>query len=351
MTDKNLEERLASAIEASTPDILADLMSELDIKDEPVMTPQGKTMTFPKTYQKAAAKRGMRKNVLAIAATLLVFAGVFSVYQSIATKTFATVGLDVNPSIELEINSKGKVISANAVNDEGEQILTDMDLKGSDINVADNAIVGAMLTKGYLTDTSNSILVSVRASDAEKGKELEKQISDNLNGFLENSEIAAAILGQYIEDDPDLEAYASANGISLGKAWLIQNLLDTGSTKMTEADLLNLSTQELILLGQKRNVPSETTYGDAESGKYIGHDKAISVALNEAGLSESQVSGLQYEFDCDQGTLVYEVEFRSGGTEYEYDIDAISGKIVSSEIDIDDDRYDSDDDDDDDDDD
>ena len=51
--------------------------------------------------------------------------------------------------------------------------------------------------------------------------------------------------------------------------------------------------------------------------------------------------------DLDRDDLVYEIEFRSGGVEYEYDIDAVTGKILQKETDgkdVDDDRYDDDDD-------
>ena len=68
----------------------------------------------------------------------------------------------------------------------------------------------------------------------------------------------------------------------------------------------------------------------------IGAEAARSAALGHAGLSESQVTGLRSERDYDDGRLEYEVEFRSGGMEYEYTIDGASGAILEYEKDWDD---------------
>lgn len=64
---------------------------------------------------------------------------------------------------------------------------------------------------------------------------------------------------------------------------------------------------------------------------YIGESSAKSIAFKDAGVSESQVSSLKVELDRKNGIMVYEVEFIYSGYEYEYDIDAVSGKILGWE--------------------
>ena len=67
----------------------------------------------------------------------------------------------------------------------------------------------------------------------------------------------------------------------------------------------------------------------------IGYAKAKSVALNHAGVSEGKAYDMEIELDDEDGTLVYEVEFKSGGMEYDYEIDAASGAILKHEAEID----------------
>lgn len=66
---------------------------------------------------------------------------------------------------------------------------------------------------------------------------------------------------------------------------------------------------------------------------YIGKEKAERIALNHASLAPSQVKRLRSELDNDDGRWVYQVEFDYGTNEYEYDIDAYTGKIISYSID------------------
>ena len=54
-----------------------------------------------------------------------------------------------------------KVLTARALNAEAEEILRDMPLEGTDLNVAVNAIVGSLLRHGYLESLSSAILISV----------------------------------------------------------------------------------------------------------------------------------------------------------------------------------------------
>lgn len=66
---------------------------------------------------------------------------------------------------------------------------------------------------------------------------------------------------------------------------------------------------------------------DNPSSKYIGVDKAKSIALKDAGVSASSVTFTKAKLDRDDGVAVYEIEFYSGDTEYEYEINATSGAI------------------------
>ena len=61
----------------------------------------------------------------------------------------------------------------------------------------------------------------------------------------------------------------------------------------------------------------------------ITAEQAKQAALQHAGLTESQVVFARTELDFEHGRQIYEVEFYSGQTEYDYDIDAATGDILS----------------------
>lgn len=66
------------------------------------------------------------------------------------------------------------------------------------------------------------------------------------------------------------------------------------------------------------------------TAKVIGEEKAEEIALDDAGVSreDALMQGTMLEYDG--GQYVYDVEFASGGTSYDYDILAGDGTIVSS---------------------
>ena len=93
------------------------------------------------------------------------------------------------------------------------------------------------------------------------------------------------------------------------------------------------------LSGEIVSFDQEAERRPAESGTassaLIGEERAKSIALSRAGRSESQVTALRVKQERDDGRMIYDVEFRVGRTEYNYEIDASSGEVVSYEIDDD----------------
>ena len=76
-------------------------------------------------------------------------------------------------------------------------------------------------------------------------------------------------------------------------------------------------------------------WGGAASGGsgLIGEEAAKSAALAHAGVSAADATGLRCELDEDGGRWVYEIEFRAGGVEYEYEIAAADGTVLKAEQD------------------
>lgn len=59
--------------------------------------------------------------------------------------------------------------------------------------------------------------------------------------------------------------------------------------------------------------------------------EAKKAALKHAGVEESQISDVDIDLDRDNGRLIYEVDFNAGNTEYDYDIDAQTGEVISAD--------------------
>lgn len=77
-----------------------------------------------------------------------------------------------------------------------------------------------------------------------------------------------------------------------------------------------------------------TTGSQTTTTKKITKAKAKSIALKHAGVSASKATFVKAKLDYEDGRRVYEIEFYSGNTEYDYEILASNGKIISYDKDI-----------------
>lgn len=82
----------------------------------------------------------------------------------------------------------------------------------------------------------------------------------------------------------------------------------------------------------QNNAQNTAQNGGAASGQDIGQDGALDAALAAAGISEADAARVQVSEDFDDGRKVYEVRFDVGQTEYDYEIQAADGQVLSSDV-------------------
>jgi len=62
----------------------------------------------------------------------------------------------------------------------------------------------------------------------------------------------------------------------------------------------------------------------------VGGEAALDAALKDAGLDRSAVYDVEKDYEYQNGDAWYEIEFKSNGVEYHYDVDAKTGAIKGS---------------------
>ncbi len=403
MTEQELERRLKQALDAAAPNDLDKILSRCAPRTETVVP------FHPK-------QRHHTRALIAACLTLVLIGGAGGVFYQRANAVASVVSLDVNPSIELKVNQKEKVLACTPLNQEAEAVLSDMgggaDLKGTKLEVAVNAVVGALVSRGYLDSLSSAIMISVEDQDQDRAFRLRQELTGTVDAVLQSQSSGAAILSQTVDASDRLEQQAMEHHISTGKANLVNqviaqndnlsfdmlaqltieelnDLIQLGSPAMPigieqaaqivreaagafdtnsvaievdpeldedvphyEVELSQSGHDEReywvdaftgeILIGDPAILPPsspaehEQSAPENSSSVGIGPEQARNIALTHAGVSESQVSGLQIQHDQDDGHLEYEVEFCTGSMEYEYTIDGSTGKILKYDCEQDD---------------
>ncbi len=242
LNSRQIEMHLRSAMDALTPDVLGRI--DLSVPQTQLTEPEWQNQAVILQLQ-----RRMRRFATAAAACVcltLIGGGAFH-YHMENRRVESVIGLDVNPSVELSINRRERVLEARALNDDAEEILDGMDLKGVELNVAVNAVVGSMVTHGYLDDLDNAILVTVSNDSVRKSRELRASVVGDIERTLQENQVEAVVYDQQVIEDEEMEELARRYGISYGKAYFLKELIEQNdSLSMEEMEELSSMTMEEI---------------------------------------------------------------------------------------------------------
>ena len=140
---------------------------------------------------------------------------------------------------------------------------------------------------------------------AKNGEIIARDIDGNGNGYNDMQDIGnqfAADGNSSVQPQKDAENQPAANGIS---------------TAQPQEDAENQPSANGISTTQ----PQEDFL-----------DIAKAAALKDAGLSESDVTFKKTELDHSHGTQVYDIEFYTSDTKYDYEIDASNGTVLEKSI-------------------
>ena len=307
------------------------------------------------------------------------------------------VDIDVNPGVEIVTNKKNKVLQVQSTNQDGAAVIDGMNLKNTELKVAVNALIGSMVQKGYIQNDNTGILVTVRNDNEDKANKVKAEVLNDINTALSTNSIQATVINQTVKTTVDAKKFAAENNISIGKAVFVLNLA-AKDTSLDAKELAKMKVSEIASLVVQKGIdirdivdydsddsiweniadaiedidedarekeiatsaavenstaadttpqpaPTQpaatvapaTTAAQPKSNNAsgdIGIEKANEIAISHAGLSSGSVSFVKAKLDTEDGVKVYDIEFYSGNVEYDYEINAATGAIVSFDQDI-----------------
>ncbi len=134
--------------------------------------------------------------------------------------------------------------------------------------------------------------------------------------------------------DGKIQTFADANGKT------VYPLLYQGSTYLPIRAIGKLMGKTVSWDGKTSTVTlsgSEVTDADTFSGEtapsgVLSAEKARAAALSHAGLAAADVTFTETKLERDDGRQVYDIEFQAGDMKYDYEIDAVTGEVVSYEV-------------------
>ena len=265
-----------------------------------------------KSTRSVSSRRRIPWYAVAAAALALVFLG--GVINKVGTKLLQravshTVSLDVNPSIEIRLNRQERVVAVVPLNEDAEKVVGSMDFSGVPLDLTVNALIGSMVRNGYLGEFANSVLVTVDDEDEERADDLTKYLASVIDEALA-PQGGGAVIGFTAVHNERLEGLAEKHGITLGKAMLIQKVVDTmpyyGFDELT---YLNINELNALLDPKLADV---TVIGTPRTN-IISADEAALSALESAGYRDTVLTPISGGY-ADPPVRAFRAEFRGSDT-------------------------------------
>ncbi|GAA0772939.1 anti-sigma-I factor RsgI [Clostridium subterminale] len=183
---------------------------------------------------KSSKFKNINKLVMCSALTAMIaIAGGITLW---AYKTpYSYVSLDVNPSIEYSLNRFDKVISVTAVNDDGQEILNELELDKLENQNIEDAVaetVNQISEDGYFdnsidNDIEGGIIIATSGEDLEKSDELAEKLQKSLENEIE--EIGGDIKLETISVGLERVQKAKELGVTPGKLNLVEKLQNSST--------------------------------------------------------------------------------------------------------------------------
>ncbi|MFA9380219.1 MAG: hypothetical protein ACERKO_04075 [Acetanaerobacterium sp.] len=140
---------------------------------------------------------------------------------------YSYVSLDVNPSIEYSLNRFDRVLSATAVNEDGAEILSDLDLRNKTIEDAVSSTIVKIDELGYFDgDTAGGVVIATSGENEKKSQALSETLLQSTQEAVDAQQEDAEIVVDAISVGLDRVQEAKELGVTPGKLNLVEKLRD-----------------------------------------------------------------------------------------------------------------------------
>ena len=198
-------------------------------RDGTVFKVKNRAYAVGQTIDVRRGVRSIRRQIAVLAAAaaavfLIVGAGIFT-YAA----PYSMVSLDVNPSLQYTLNRLGLVLSVEAVNGDGDEILAEVGaLSNRSIEDAIVITVRQITEDGYFDgDEPGGIVIAASSRDEGEARRLAENVRETAISVTRESEKDVVVAALTV--DQDQVEQAKELGVSPGKLTLVEQLKDTAS--------------------------------------------------------------------------------------------------------------------------
>lgn len=176
-------------------------------------------------------------------------------------QTFAYFSIDINPSIEISVDSSYKVIKVFPKNQQGKEIVKELNLTNKEIEDAIMLIVDKSKLLGYFDLENKTTILVASVLSGEKGEDETSQeklldIQYSIKEKIERTYGTEVVFKAYIAD-LEVKKAADSNNVSIGRESIFSIMEDAG-LEFTLEDVKNMKVIDMIKAVEETNISSVT---------------------------------------------------------------------------------------------
>ena len=189
------------------------------------------------------------KKVIAFASAAACILAMFGISAYAYYTPYTYVSLDVNPSIEYSVNRFDRVLSVTGVNDDGTEIINNIDLDNLENKSIEDAIsltVDEIADAGYLDSNAGGVAITTSSDDMDSAGELAETLETVVNNSVEENNHEATVIAQAV--GANRVAEARELGVTPGKLNLVEKMLENAENADTinKEEWLHKSVKEIM---------------------------------------------------------------------------------------------------------
>ncbi|MDD3122259.1 MAG: hypothetical protein PHC62_01955 [Candidatus Izemoplasmatales bacterium] len=123
----------------------------------------------------------------------LVFLTIFAFGIWINQNVVSSITLDINPSIELSLNTFGKVVHITASNEDGEYLISQTKFSGMKYPAVISSLYDECITLGFATEETGYLLLGISSSDYDD----EQILQTNISNVLSNNSVNVLYINKH----------------------------------------------------------------------------------------------------------------------------------------------------------
>lgn len=205
-----------------------------------------KKATLRTVMQKQKQRRRMRSGLVSLGTVCVLLLLLFQPWnndpvkpQTATKKIYSYITLDINPSMEWQLDEKQTVVDVHTYNQDAKNLLKDVEVKGLPLQDALNNLMKDDAFQQYLN--SGFLEVSVYSKDSSTSLTLEEEVNSFLSEHISQENYHCSHL------DEDTHHEAREHHVSGGKYRIMEDILSYDSSYTLE-DLQSLSMKDLYEL-------------------------------------------------------------------------------------------------------